>query len=69
MCGRGRECAAYAERASRCRHPEDCGAGVEELIEQLVSTDLGSVEPRLTRHHILPWLSVDGREEFLSRTA
>jgi hypothetical protein len=44
----------------------DCGAGVGELIEQLVSTDLGSVEPRLTRHHILLGSRVDGQEEFLS---
>jgi hypothetical protein len=44
----------------------DCGAGVEELIEQLVSTDLQSGEARLTRHHILLGSRVDGQEERLS---
>ena len=29
------------------------GAGVEELIEKLLSEDLASLAPRLKRHHIL----------------
>jgi len=44
----------------------DCGVGVEELIEQLVNTDLGFMESRLTRHHILLGSRVDDQEEFLS---
>jgi hypothetical protein len=43
-----------------------CGVGVEELIEQLISTDLRSVESRLTRHHILLGSRIDGQEELLS---
>ncbi len=43
----------------------ECGAGVEELIAQLVSTDLQAVESRLTRHHILLGSRVDGQEDFL----
>src|SRR5438067_1911107 len=31
----------------------DHGAGVVELIEEMVATDLAAREPRLTRHHIL----------------
>jgi hydroxymethylpyrimidine pyrophosphatase-like HAD family hydrolase len=33
--------------------PHDHGAGVSELIERMVSTDLADVEPCLQRHHIL----------------
>src|ERR1043166_9427167 len=44
----------------------DCGAGVEELIAQLDSTDLQSVESRLTRHRILLGSRVEGQEEILS---
>jgi hypothetical protein len=38
------------------------GAGVVELIEQLLATDLGEVAPRLTRHHLLLGTREDGRE-------
>ena len=31
----------------------DHGAGVVELIDELLTDDLASVEPRLTRHHVL----------------
>jgi hydroxymethylpyrimidine pyrophosphatase-like HAD family hydrolase len=40
----------------------DHGAGVVELIEELVATDLVGREPRLTRHHILLGTRDDGSE-------
>ena len=38
----------------------DHGAGVAELIQALVDSDLAEVEPRLARHHILLGRSPDG---------
>jgi hydroxymethylpyrimidine pyrophosphatase-like HAD family hydrolase len=38
------------------------GAGVVELIEQLLVSDLGELEPRLTRHHLLLGTREDGQE-------
>jgi HAD superfamily hydrolase (TIGR01484 family) len=40
----------------------DHGAGVVELIEELVATDLAGREPRLTRHHVLLGTRDDGSE-------
>lgn len=40
----------------------DHGAGVVELIEALEADDLASLEPRLTRHHVLLGTRDDGRE-------
>jgi hydroxymethylpyrimidine pyrophosphatase-like HAD family hydrolase len=40
----------------------DHGAGVVELIEEMVATDLAGREPRLTRHHILLGTRDDGSE-------
>src|SRR5690349_4031713 len=37
----------------------DHGAGVVELIDKLLADDLASLEPRLTRHHVL--LGTDDR--------
>jgi len=42
-----------------------CGAGVEELIEQLVADDLRSIAPRLTRHHILLGTRENGVDDSL----
>ncbi len=42
------------------------GAGVHELIDQLIADDLQSLEPKLTRHHILLGVADDGREVRLS---
>ena len=39
------------------------GAGVSELIERLVSTDLADLEPRLQRHHILLGTRTDTNAE------
>jgi hypothetical protein len=38
------------------------GAGVEELIEKLLSEDLASLAPRLKRHHILLGHTEEGRD-------
>ncbi|WP_029215672.1 HAD-IIB family hydrolase [Kallotenue papyrolyticum] len=38
----------------------DHGAGVRELIDRLIATDLRDLEPRLTRHHILLGEREDG---------
>jgi hydroxymethylpyrimidine pyrophosphatase-like HAD family hydrolase len=43
----------------------DHGAGVRELIEELVATDLHDLDGRLTRHHILLGHRTDGRPVFL----
>ncbi|HSX80529.1 MAG TPA: HAD family hydrolase [Candidatus Saccharimonadia bacterium] len=43
--------------------PHDHGAGVSELIERLVSTDLAALEPRLQRHHILLGTRIDTNAE------
>ncbi|HEV8714846.1 MAG TPA: HAD-IIB family hydrolase [Candidatus Binatia bacterium] len=40
-------------------------AGVIELIKQLVKDDLGTWEPKLTRHHILLGTRAEGQEEFI----
>lgn len=40
----------------------DHGAGVVELIEELLRDDLASREPQLTRHHILLGTDDEGRE-------
>lgn len=40
----------------------DHGAGVFELIEQLLATDLNPLEPRLTRHQILLGTNPEGQE-------
>jgi HAD superfamily hydrolase (TIGR01484 family) len=40
----------------------DHGAGVIELIEELLADDLAGREDRLTRHHILLGTDADGRE-------
>jgi HAD superfamily hydrolase (TIGR01484 family) len=40
----------------------DHGAGVVELIDELVATDLAGLEPRLARHHILLGTIDDGSE-------
>jgi HAD superfamily hydrolase (TIGR01484 family) len=40
----------------------DHGAGVVELIEQLLADDLAALEPRLVRHHVLLGTADDGRE-------
>jgi HAD superfamily hydrolase (TIGR01484 family) len=40
----------------------DHGAGVAELIDELVATDLAGREPRLARHHILLGTRDDGSE-------
>jgi hydroxymethylpyrimidine pyrophosphatase-like HAD family hydrolase len=42
-----------------------CGAGVEELIEHLVTDDFRSIAPRLTRHHILLGTREGGEEDAL----
>jgi HAD superfamily hydrolase (TIGR01484 family) len=42
------------------------GAGVRELIEQLLADELRSFEPKLTRHHVLVGFADDGREVRLS---
>jgi hydroxymethylpyrimidine pyrophosphatase-like HAD family hydrolase len=41
------------------------GAGVEELIEKLLSEDLASLAPRLERHHILLGQGEEGRDFLL----
>jgi hydroxymethylpyrimidine pyrophosphatase-like HAD family hydrolase len=38
------------------------GAGVQELIDGLLASDLAELEPRLTRHHILLGTREDGQE-------
>jgi hydroxymethylpyrimidine pyrophosphatase-like HAD family hydrolase len=38
------------------------GGGVEELIARILSDDLESIEPQLSRHHLLLGQSADGRE-------
>lgn len=43
---------AVQERADLVMR-SDHGRGVEELIEQIIADDLSSIEPRLTRHHLL----------------
>src|SRR5262249_12541301 len=40
----------------------DHGAGVAELIDRLVETDLADLEPRLTRHHVLVGTAAGGTE-------
>nr|MDQ3959822.1 HAD-IIB family hydrolase [Pseudomonadota bacterium] len=40
----------------------DHGAGVIELIDELLADDLAGREDRLTRHHILLGMDADGRE-------
>jgi hypothetical protein len=40
----------------------DHGAGVVELVERLLADDLASLEPQLTRHHLLLGTSDDGRD-------
>jgi len=40
--------------------PSDHGAGVAELIDQLIAEDLASAEPRLTRHHLHLGRRADG---------
>jgi hydroxymethylpyrimidine pyrophosphatase-like HAD family hydrolase len=42
------------------------GAGVVELIEQLLVSDLSELEPRLTRHHLLLGTREDGQEVRIS---
>jgi phosphoglycolate phosphatase-like HAD superfamily hydrolase len=41
----------------------DHGAGVSELIDSMLSTDLADLEPRLQRHHILLGTSTDTNAE------
>jgi hydroxymethylpyrimidine pyrophosphatase-like HAD family hydrolase len=41
----------------------DHGAGVSELIDRMVSTDLADLEPRLQRHHILLGTRTDTNAE------
>jgi HAD superfamily hydrolase (TIGR01484 family) len=43
----------------------DHGAGVAELIGELLRDDLAAHEPRLKRHHILLGTDADGREEHI----
>ena len=38
------------------------GAGVQELVERLLTNDLADLEPRLTRHHLLLGHEPDGTE-------
>ena len=42
------------------------GAGVQELIERLLVSDLADLEPHLTRHHILLGTREDGQEVSVS---
>jgi hydroxymethylpyrimidine pyrophosphatase-like HAD family hydrolase len=42
------------------QHPG--GAGVMELVERLLASDLDELEPRLTRHHLLLGTREDGQE-------
>jgi hypothetical protein len=42
--------------------PGDHGRGVEELIEELLGSDLAGRDPALARHHILLGRRADGRE-------
>ena len=48
-----------------CVTQGECSAGVVELIKQLVKDDLGILEPKLTRHHILLGTRADGQEEYI----
>ena len=41
---------------------KDHGDGVQEIIEQLLVSDLAEIEPRLTRHHIVLGTSAAGDE-------
>ncbi|HJU03952.1 MAG TPA: HAD-IIB family hydrolase, partial [Nitrospiraceae bacterium] len=43
--------------------PSDHGAGVVELIHEIVADDLRRVESRLTRHHVVLGTREDGEEE------
>src|SRR5262249_10287969 len=40
----------------------DHGAGVTELIDELIKSDLGAWEPRLRRHHLLLGVTPDGTD-------
>lgn len=44
----------------------DHGAGVEELIDQLLKDDLASLEPSLVRHHVVLGTRDDGSEVVIS---
>lgn len=44
----------------------DHGAGVAELIDRIIATDLSEFEGRLTRHHLLFGIDESGREVRLS---
>jgi HAD superfamily hydrolase (TIGR01484 family) len=52
---------ALKERADLITHA-DHGAGVVELIEELVASDLRECEDRLERHHVLLGTRPDGQE-------
>ena len=55
------------QRADWVTHA-DHGAGVIELIDRLIATDLRDVEPQLQRHHILLGTRDDGAEIRLAPT-
>lgn len=53
-----KEMAAFVTRG-------EAGAGVAELIEDLVSTDLAQVDARLARHHIALGMRLDGTSAWM----